>query len=299
MNYHKPVMLKEAIDALEIVSDGIYVDVTFGGGGHSREIIKRLGKTGRLVAFDQDEDAKKNTIDDDRFCFVDKNFKYLKNYIKFFGIKEVDGILADLGVSSYQFDVADRGFSIRFKGDLDMRMDRRQEFAAEDLINNYEERDLSRIFYMYGELKNARKIANIICAKRKESHIKTTDKLIEILNPIIPKYQSQKFLAKVFQALRIEVNKEMESLKEMLLSTSDLIKPGGRLVVLTYHSLEDRIVKRFMQSGNFEGKLKKDFYGNDIKPFKQINRKPIIVSEEDLEENKRARSAKLRIAEKI
>jgi 16S rRNA (cytosine1402-N4)-methyltransferase len=298
MAYHTPVLLNKSVEGLQIRPDGIYVDVTFGGGGHSSEIIKHI-KTGKLIAFDQDDDALPNLIDDKRFVFVNHNFRFLKNFLKYHGIEKVDGLLADLGVSSHHFDDPERGFSFRFDGELDMRMNQSAKTSAKDVINNYEEADLAKIFWEYGELKNSRKLARVIVENRKQKEITTIKEFTDILMPFLPKHAEHKFLAKVFQALRIEVNREMEFLKDMLLQTVDVIKPGGRLVVITYHSLEDRIVKNFIRDGKFEGEVEKDFYGNVDVPFKAVNRKIIVPNDDEIKENNRARSAKLRIAERI
>lgn len=298
MGYHTPVLLKESIEGLQIKPEGIYVDVTFGGGGHSREIIKHINK-GKLVAFDQDDDAVPNLIDDKRFVFVNHNFRFLKNFLKYHKIEKVDGILADLGVSSHHFDNPERGFSFRFEGELDMRMNQSAKLSAKNVVNEYEENDLAKIFWEYGELKNSRKLAKVIVDQRSIKKIETIKDFTDILMPYLPKHAEHKFLAKVFQSLRIEVNREMEFLKEMLLQTIDVIKPGGRLVVITYHSLEDRIVKNFIRNGLFEGEVEKDFFGNMDVPFKAVNRKVIIPSDNEIEQNNRARSAKLRIAERI
>jgi len=298
MGYHTPVLLNESVEGLLVKPNGIYVDVTFGGGGHSSEIIKHI-KKGKLVGFDQDDDALPNLIDDKRFIFVNHNFRFLKNFLKYHKIDKVDGLLADLGVSSHHFDDPERGFSFRFDGDLDMRMNKSANVSARNVVNEYSEQDLARIFWEYGELKNSRKLAKAIVEKRGELNIKTTKEFTDVLMPYLPKHSEHKFLAKVFQALRIEVNREMEFLKDMLLQTIDVIKPGGRLVVITYHSLEDRIVKNFIKNGHFKGAVEKDFYGNAVVPFKAVNRKVIVPSEEEIKENNRARSAKLRIAERI
>lgn len=298
MAYHTPVLLNESVEGLQIRPDGIYVDVTFGGGGHSSEIIKHI-KTGKLVAFDQDDDALPNLIEDKRFVFVNHNFRFLKNFLKYHGIEKVDGLLADLGVSSHHFDDPERGFSFRFDGELDMRMNQSAKTSAKDVINNYEEAGLAKIFWDYGELKNSRKLARVIVENRIQKEIATIKEFTDILMPFLPKHAEHKFLAKVFQALRIEVNREMEFLKDMLLQTVDVIKPGGRLVVITYHSLEDRIVKNFIRDGKFEGEVEKDFYGNVDVPFKAVNRKIIVPNDDEIKENNRARSAKLRIAERI
>ncbi|HAF28361.1 MAG TPA: 16S rRNA (cytosine(1402)-N(4))-methyltransferase [Bacteroidales bacterium] len=298
MEYHTPVLLKESVDGLEIKPNGIYVDVTFGGGGHSREIIKHINK-GKLVAFDQDDDAVPNLIDDKRFVFVNHNFRFLKNFLKYHKIDQVDGILADLGVSSHHFDNPERGFSFRFEGELDMRMNQSSKISAKNVVNEYDEAGLAKLFWEYGELKNSRKLASVIVDQRSTKRIETIKDFTDVLMPYLPKHAEHKFLAKVFQALRIEVNREMEFLKEMLLQTIDVIKPGGRLVVITYHSLEDRIVKNFIRNGQFEGEVEKDFFGNQNVPFKAVNRKIIIPSDMEIENNNRARSAKLRIAERI
>lgn len=298
MGYHTPVLLKESIDGLQIKPQGIYVDVTFGGGGHSLEILKNLNK-GKLVAFDQDDDALQNLIDDDRFIFVNHNFRFLKNFLKYHGIEKVDGILADLGVSSHHFDQPERGFSFRYDGGLDMRMNRSANVSAKDIVNQYPEQELAKIFWEYGELKSSRKLAKVIVSHRVNNQINTIKEFTDLLMPFIPKHAEHKFLAKIFQALRIEVNREMDFLKEMLLQTADVIKPGGRLVVITYHSLEDRLVKNFIKNGKFEGEAEKDFYGRIDVPFKAINRKVITPDEKEIVENNRARSAKLRIAERL
>jgi len=295
--YHIPVLLTESVDALRIKPDGVYVDATFGGGGHSREILKRLGPEGRLFAFDKDEAAQANRIDDPRFTFIPSDFRFLKNHLRFHGIRQIDGLLADLGISSHQIDTPGRGFSYRYNAPLDMRMNLDDERTAYEIINEYDEERLAEIFREYGDLKNARSIAKTIVKQRKERPIKTTFELVDALKPHTPKKTANKFLSKVFQALRIEVNGEMDALKEMLKQSEDLIRPGGRLAVITYHSLEDRLVKRFMQTGNFEGKLEKDFYGNYSVPFKKTG-KFIVPSATEIERNPRARSAKLRVAER-
>ncbi len=295
--YHKPVMLSECMDGLAIKPGGIYVDVTYGGGGHSRVILDEL-KTGRLIAFDQDADALANAIDDDRFILLAQNFKFLTNFLRFYKAFPVDGILADLGVSSHQIDAAERGFSIRFEAELDLRMDRKSSLTAKDVINRYTTEDLIKVFREYGELPNAYRIALKITDARGAGEISTTSQLKETLQAFAQRGKENKFFARVFQALRIEVNGELDALKEMLLQTTKAIKPGGRLVVMSYHSLEDRLVKNFMKTGNFEGIENKDFFGNLHAPFRPITRKPMIASEEEVEENNRARSAKLRIAER-
>ncbi|MCK4663697.1 MAG: 16S rRNA (cytosine(1402)-N(4))-methyltransferase RsmH [Bacteroidales bacterium] len=297
MVYHIPVLLKESINGLNINPEGIYIDLTFGGGGHSREIIKHLS-SGQLFAFDQDKDAEKNLIDDNRFHFIRHNFRFLQNFLRYYGYNKVDGIIADLGVSSHHFNNAERGFSFRFNEELDMRMNKDADFKASDLLNNYSEEKLLFLFRNYGELKNSKKIAKSIIEYRKNIKINTGNELKEAIQNHIPKNQENKYLAKVFQALRIEVNNEIEALKEMLPQTINILKSGGRLVVLAYHSIEDRLVKNFIRAGNFEGLIEKDFYGNVKTPFIQINRKVIIANNNEIEINNRARSAKLRIAER-
>jgi 16S rRNA (cytosine1402-N4)-methyltransferase len=275
------------------------VDVTFGGGGHSREILKRLGDNGRLISFDQDADAIRNVIDDDRFTFVRSNFKYLSNFLKYHGVEKVDGILADLGVSFHHFDDSSRGFSFRFDGKLDMRMNTEAGLKASDVLENYSEEQLADVFFYYGELKNARRIASVIVKSREEKKIETISQLLDLLEPLMGKDRQKKDLAKVFQALRIEVNKEMDVLKRLLTQARNVLKPGGRIVVLTYHSLEDRLVKNFLKAGNFEGKVEQDFYGNRLSPFKLVNNKVIVPDAEEIERNPRSRSAKLRVAELV
>ena len=296
--YHVPVLLNESIDGMHLQPGGIYVDVTFGGGGHSKEILRRADKTARLFSFDQDEDAEKNIVDDKRFTFVRSNFRYLYNFLRYHGIEQVDGILADLGVSSHHFDDSERGFSFRFDGNLDMRMNKRAGKTAADIVNTYDEERLADIFYLYGELKNSRKLASALVKARSRKTIVTIGDFLEIVKPMFGREREKKELAKVFQALRIEVNQEMEALKEMLYSATKVLKPGGRLVVITYHSLEDRMVKNIMKTGNIEGKTVQDFYGNSQSPFKLINNKVTTASNEEVERNPRSRSAKLRIAEK-
>ena len=299
MKYHNPVLLKESVDGLNISEGGVFVDVTFGGGGHSREILKRLNTEGKLFGFDQDKDAEANVPDDERFELVKQNFRYLKNYLKFYRALPVDGVLADLGVSSHQFDIGERGFSIRFEGPLDMRMNQSAELTAEKIVNDYEEQDLIRIFKEYGEIKNANKLVFEIVGRRAMGRISTTQELIDVIEGCVPERIKNKYLAQVFQALRIEVNDEMKALREMLEQSYEVLKPGGRLSVITYHSLEDRLVKNFIKKGKFEGELEKDFYGNPQLKFKAINRKPILPTVEEIQNNNRARSAKLRIAEKL
>ena len=297
--YHVPVLLQESIDGLDIKPDGVYVDVTFGGGGHSREILNRLGKNGHLYSFDQDEDAEKNKFDDGRFTFVRSNFRYLKNWMRYYGVDHIDGLLADLGVSSHHFDDETRGFSFRFDAPLDMRMNKRAGITAADIINHYNEEQLSDIFYIYGELKNARKIASVIAKARTEKTIETTGDLMTITEKLFQREREKKELAKLFQALRIEVNHEMDALKEMLNGAREVLCQGGRLSVITYHSLEDRIVKNIIKAGNAEGKVKQDFFGRIEAPFRQVTNKIITPSDEEQQRNPRSRSAKLRIAEKI
>ena len=298
-SYHIPVLLHECIDGLSIRPDGVYVDVTFGGGGHSRAILSALGEKGHLYGFDQDSDAINNVPVDSRFTFVHSNFRYLKNWMRYHGVEQLDGLLADLGVSSHHFDEAGRGFSFRQDGPLDMRMNRQASLSAKDVIQTYNEKQLAQIFYLYGELRNARQLAAAIVRNRNIQPINTIDDFIKVVNPLMGKSREKKDLAKVFQALRIEVNHELEALCEMLGSAIDLLKPGGRLVVLTYHSLEDRIVKNFMRAGNVDGKADKDFYGNLLSPLKPVNNKVILPDAAEEERNPRSRSAKLRIAERL
>ncbi len=292
-------MLHESVDGLDIKKDGIYVDVTYGGGGHSKEILKRLGEKGRLIAFDQDADVEGNVVKDERLVMVPQNFRYLKNYLKMYGIPQIDGLLADLGVSSHQFDVGERGFSIRFDGPLDMRMSKSNLVTAAKVVNEYSEEDLLRLFREYGEINNAKKLVFEIVSKRMGSKFKTTTDLIEVAEKLVPGKMKNKYLAQVFQALRIEVNSELEVLKDLLVQSKEVLKPSGRLVVITYHSLEDRLVKNFLKKGSFSGELEKDFFGNQLVDFKLITRKPVTPSNEELKLNNRARSAKLRIAEKV
>jgi 16S rRNA (cytosine1402-N4)-methyltransferase len=296
--YHVPVLLNESIDGLAIKSDGIYIDVTFGGGGHSKEILRRLGEKGHLYSFDQDPDAEKNIVDDNRFTFVRSNFRYLKNWMRYYGVDHIDGLLADLGVSSHHFDDETRGFSFRFDAPLDMRMNKRAGTTAADILNNYDEEQLADIFYIYGELKNARKIAATIVKARNEKKIETTGDLMSITEKLFQREREKKEMAKMFQALRIEVNHEMDALREMLNGAKDLLDEGGRLSVITYHSLEDRMVKNMMKAGNVEGKIKQDFFGRIEAPFRPINNKVITPNNEEQLQNPRSRSAKLRIAEK-
>jgi 16S rRNA (cytosine1402-N4)-methyltransferase len=297
MAYHVPVLLHESIEGLEIKPNGTYVDLTFGGGGHSTEILKHLTK-GRLIAFDQDEEALANAIDDKRFTLIRSNFRFFRNFLRYHGIKEVDGILADLGVSSHHFDSPERGFSFRFEGPLDMRMNQNQRLSAKQVINNYSSEDIANVLTQYGELQGARRLANAICKARDERTIETVEQLADLLKPMFPSATQNKMLAQVFQAIRIEVNQEMEVLKQMLTNATKALKKDGRLVVIAYHSLEDRLVKNYFRSGNFEGDLDKDFFGNVTSPYEQINRKVIVPSEEENRRNSRARSAKLRIGRK-
>jgi len=297
MDYHLSVMLNECIEGLHIRPEGTYVDATFGGGGHSRAVLSHLGADGRLYAFDQDADALANAIDDPRFTLLHENFRYMKSFLRLHGVRKVDGILADLGVSSHQFDVAERGFSTRFEGELDLRMDRRQEGTAKDFVNNADERELTQVLRLYGELPNAYQLAKAIVAARGQKRIETTFDLRDAVSRHLPRGMENKYLAMIFQALRIEVNGELEALKALLQQSVELLNPGGRLVVMSYHSLEDRLVKNFFKTGNFEGELKKDFYGNPIVPLKLVTRKAVTAGEEELSRNNRARSAKLRVAE--
>jgi 16S rRNA (cytosine1402-N4)-methyltransferase len=297
MEYHNPVLLKETVDGLDIKPDGIYVDVTFGGGGHSKEILKRLGPNGKLFGFDQDEDALANALQDERFTLIHENFRYIKRFLRFHNVKSVDGILADLGVSSHQFDVPERGFSTRFDADLDMRMSKKNDLDAFKVINEYDEANLKRVFLDYGELKVAPALAKTIIEAREKNPIATTDELKNILSRFLPEQFKNKILAQIYQAIRIEVNQEMDVLKEFLEQSLEILKPGGRLSVISYHSLEDRLVKRFMKNGMFEGEPERDFFGNFSVPFKTIG-KLIVPDEAEIKINNRARSAKLRIAEK-
>lgn len=297
MEYHNPVLLKETVDGLNIKPDGIYVDVTFGGGGHSKEILSRLGPNGRLFAFDQDEDALKNALPDDRFELINENFRFLKRFLRFHNVRQVDGILADLGVSSHQFDVAERGFSTRFDAELDMRMSQKNDLSAFKVVNEYDEANLRRVFLDYGELKNAPAIARTILEYREHDEIRNTEQLKHVLGRFLPVHKSHKILAQMYQAIRIEVNQEMDVLKEFLQQSLEILKPEGRLSVISYHSLEDRLVKRFMKNGMFEGEPERDFFGNFSVPFQSVG-KLIVPSADEIYRNNRARSAKLRIAEK-
>jgi 16S rRNA (cytosine1402-N4)-methyltransferase len=298
MEYHNPVLLQASVDGLNIKPDGIYVDVTFGGGGHSKEILSRLGPNGKLFAFDQDEDALANALVDERFTLINENFRFIKRFLRFYGVKSVDGILADLGVSSHQFDVAERGFSTRFDAELDMRMSQKNDLNAYRVVNEYDESNLKRVFLDYGELKNAPALARTIIEAREHQPIKTTDELKEVLAKYLPERIRNKILAQMYQAIRIEVNQEMDVLKEFLEQSLEILNPGGRLSVISYHSLEDRLVKRFMKNGMFEGEPERDFFGNFSVPFKTIG-KLIVPDDAEIKINNRARSAKLRIAEKI
>lgn len=299
MEYHLPVMLDECMDGLNIKPAGVYVDATFGGGGHSRELLKRLGETGRLIAFDQDADAVQNAMDDARLVMVHENFRYLKNFLRMHGVLSVDGIMADLGVSSHQLDEATRGFSTRFDGPLDLRMDRRQAMTAADIVNTLDEGDLRHLLSLYGELPNAGAMAHAICQARQAEAIRTTDALKQAVSKLLPRGRENKYMAMLFQALRIEVNGELDALKALLTQAVEVLKPGGRLVVLSYHSLEDRLVKNMIKAGNFEGVIEKDFYGKPIVPLKPVGRRPITASASELAQNSRARSAKLRVAERV
>ncbi len=298
MAYHNPVLLKETVDGLDIKEDGVYVDVTFGGGGHSREVLNRLGKNGKLIAFDQDKDALLNTIDDTRFTLINENFRYVKRFLRFHGVKSVDGILADFGVSSHQFDVADRGFSTRFEANLDMRMNQQDVLSAYNVVNEYDEVKLRKVFWEYGELRQAPVLARTIASERKAEDIKTSEQLKHVLKKHLPPRHENKILAQIFQAIRIEVNQEIEVLKFFLTQTPELLNKGGRLSCISYHSLEDRLVKRFMRSGLFEGEPEKDVFGNIDVPLKKIG-KLIVPTQDEIQLNNRARSAKLRIAERL
>lgn len=298
MEYHNPVLLKETVDGLNIKPDGVYVDVTFGGGGHSREILSRLGPEGKLFAFDQDQDALANAIDDSRFTLINENFRYIKRFLRFYGVKEVDGVLADFGVSSHQFDVAERGFSTRFEADLDMRMNQKEGVSAYNVVNDYEEEQLKQVLLQYGELRQAPAMARIIVEARKDAPIKTSEQLKEVLKRFLGHKKENKVLAQIYQAIRIEVNQEIEVLKELLLQMPELLKQGGRLSFISYHSLEDRLVKRFIRNGLFEGEPERDMFGNFEVPLKKVGRL-IVPTKEEIAQNSRARSAKLRIAEKL
>ena len=296
--YHIPVLLHESIEGMNLRAKGTFVDVTFGGGGHSKEILRCMDSESRLFSFDQDEDAEQNIVNDKRFTFVRSNFRYLSNFLRYYGVDGVDAVLADLGVSSHHFDDSERGFSFRFNGKLDMRMNKRAGMTAADIVNNYDEERLANLFYLYGELKNSRKIASVLVKARSQKKLETIEEFLDIIKPLFGKDREKKELAKVFQALRIEVNQEKEALKEMLYAATRALKPGGRLVVITYHSLEDRMVKNIMKTGNVEGKVEQDIFGRTDCPFKLVNNKVIVPSDEEIERNPRSRSAKLRIAEK-
>lgn len=298
MEYHNPVLLKETVDGLNIKPDGVYVDVTFGGGGHSKEILSRLGENGKLFAFDQDEDAHANALKDERFVLILENFRFIKRFLRFHGVKQVDGILADLGVSSHQFDVPERGFSTRFEAELDMRMSKKNELNAYVVVNEYDEAELKRVFYDFGELKNAGALANTIVSARRSHPIKNSEQLKQVLAKFLPAHKSNKILAQIYQAIRIEVNQEIEVLKEFLVQSLEVLKTGGRLSIISYHSLEDRLVKRFMRNGMFEGEPERDVFGNFEVPFRSIE-KLIVPTDEEIAVNNRARSAKLRVAEKL
>ena len=298
MEYHNPVLLKESVDGLNIKPDGVYVDVTFGGGGHSREILSRLGENGKLFAFDQDEDALDNAIDDPRFTLINENFRFIKRFLRFHGVKKVDGILGDFGVSSHQFNVAERGFSTRFEAKLDMRMSQKSSLSAFEVINEYDHEQLKKLFFEYADLRNASKIAAEIIKAREVAPIEGSDQLKEVLKPFLFKEKEHKILAQIYQAIRIEVNQEIEVLKEFLLQTQELLDKGGRISLISYHSLEDRLVKRYIRSGLFEGEPEKDFYGNISVPFKKV-KGLIVPSADEIYKNNRARSAKLRIAVKL
>jgi len=298
MDYHNPVLLKETVDGLAIKEDGIYVDVTFGGGGHSKEILSRLGEKGRLYAFDQDKDALKNKIDDSRFTLINENFRYIKRFLRFYGVKEVDGILGDFGVSSHQFDVAERGFSTRFEADLDMRMNQSNQLSAYHVVNEYSQEDLRDVLLQYGELRAAPAMARVIVETRMNGEIKTSEQLKFALKKFLSPKHENKILAQIYQAIRIEVNQEIEALKEFLMQTPEVLKSGGRLSLISYHSLEDRLVKRFMRNGLFEGEPERDVFGRFEVPFKKVG-KLIVPTAQEIKENNRARSAKLRIAEKL
>lgn len=298
MSYHLPVLLESTIDGLNIKPNGTYVDLTYGGGGHSKAILSKL-KNGKLFAFDQDADTLSNKIDDNRLTFINQNFKYVKKFLKLYGVEKVDGVLGDLGVSSYHFDKSSRGFSTRFDGDLDMRMNQSQTHTAKDVVNDYGIKDLTLLFKKYGELKNASAISNSIDVFRSKKSISTTNDLSEAVKKNLPNHKSNKVLAKIFQAIRIEVNQELKALEEMLLQLIDIVKSGGRMIIISYHSLEDRIVKNFIKKGKFYGEIEKDIYGNYELPFIAINNKPITPQKDELKINSRSRSAKLRIAERI
>ena len=297
--YHTPVLLDESVSALALSKGGIYADVTFGGGGHTREILRRMDPTSRLIAMDRDSDALANAPDDKRIILVHNNFRFLNNYVKYYGLGQLDGVLADLGVSSHQFDTDERGFSFRFDSPLDMRMNREAKLTAAQIVNSYTAEDLASLFYRYGELDKGRQLARLICSEREKSEIKSTVDLNKVLEPLLPKFSEHKYLAKVYQALRIEVNSEMRALELFLEGLTDIMKPGGRIVIITYHSLEDRIVKNFMKSGSTKGEIEKDLYGRFSTPFRVITKKPLLPAESEISANTRARSAKLRVAERI
>ncbi len=298
MEYHNPVLLKETVNGLAIKEDGVYVDVTFGGGGHSKEILNRLGGKGKLYAFDQDQDAQQNSIDDERFVLIPENFRFIRRFLRFEGVRKVDGILGDFGVSSHQFDVPERGFSTRFEADLDMRMNQNDDLSAYNVVNEYEEEALRQVFWQYGELRSAPKLARLIVEGRGSNPIKTSEQFKEVIKTLLPRHREHKILAQIYQAIRIEVNQEIEVLKEFLMQTEGLLDPGGRLCLISYHSLEDRLVKRYIRNGLFEGEPEKDMYGHSEVPFKKVG-KLIIPDVQEIKQNNRARSAKLRIAEKL
>ena len=298
MEYHNPVLLKETVNGLAIKEDGVYVDVTFGGGGHSKEILNRLGGKGKLYAFDQDQDAQQNSIDDERFVLIPENFRFIRRFLRFEGVRKVDGILGDFGVSSHQFDVPERGFSTRFEADLDMRMNQNDDLSAYNVVNEYEEEALRQVFWQYGELRSAPKLARLIVEGRGSNPIKTSEQFKEVIKTLLPRHREHKILAQIYQAIRIEVNQEIEVLKEFLMQTEGLLDPGGRLSLISYHSLEDRLVKRYIRNGLFEGEPEKDMYGHSEVPFKKVG-KLIIPDVQEIKQNNRARSAKLRIAEKL
>lgn len=298
MEYHNPVLLNETVEGLNIKPDGVYVDVTFGGGGHSKAILKQLGPDGKLFAFDQDQDALSNVIEDERFTLINENFRFIKRFLRFYGVKQVDGILADFGVSSHQFDVAERGFSTRFESELDMRMNQNSHLSAYNVINDYEEEQLRQVFYQYGELRQAPAMARVIVEERSKAEIKTSEQLKLVLKRFLQPKRENKILAQIYQAIRIEVNQEIEVLKELLLQTPELLKKGGRLSFISYHSLEDRLVKRFIRNGLFEGEPERDVFGNFEVPLKKVGNL-IVPTQEEIKSNNRARSAKLRIAEKL
>ncbi len=298
MKYHNPVLLKEAVDGLRVLENGVYVDVTFGGGGHSREILKRLGVNGKLFAFDQDEEALKNSLDDERFTLINENFRFVRQFLKFYGIRKVDGILADFGVSSHQFDIPERGFSTRFDAELDMRMSKRNRLTAYKVVNDYSYDELRKVLFLYGELRKADPMAKVLVEQRSVAPIRTTEELKKALQRFLPRHREHKLLAQIYQAIRIEVNQELQAIEEFLLQCPELVEKGGRLSIISYHSLEDRLVKRFIRTGKFEGEAEKDFYGNESIPFRKVGNLQ-VPSEDEIKRNPRARSAKLRVAERV